>query len=204
MRLFSSPTSPFCRKVLACALARSIPIEELFVDLRTAHFYQINPLGQIPALQTDEGDTLFDSDVIVQYLDTCHHGPLLIGGDRFSSMTRIHLANGMMEAVLQRLLELRRPEEQRHQATLDHLEQRVARVLTALEKTAPDAPGASLSAVDIATMCALEYVDFRYPHDWRAQHEALAAWHKSLCEREPFARTRPTRTAPVVQPTRAI
>lgn len=200
MRLFSSPTSPFCRKVLVCALARAISVEEVFVDMRASDYRANNPLGQIPTMAFDNGTCLYDSDVIVQFLDTCHDGPSLIPPERFATLTRVHLGNGLMEAVLSRIMELRRPDGERSPSFIAHLEQRVASVLAALEQDAKMLRTDSLDAPSVTVMCALEYVDFRYPHDWRNRHDALATWHLTLANRRLFALTRPSRAEPLNAP----
>lgn len=200
MRLLSSPTSPFCRKVLVCALARDVSLNEVFVDTSDPALHARNPLGQVPALETDGGAVLFDSDVIVHYLDTCHDGPPLFGSEPFAAATSIHLSNGLMEAVLFRFKESRRPDGERSSSFIAHLEARIARIIAALEHNLGRFREGSQNAPALAAVCALDYVDFRYRDHWRARHDALASWHASHAARHLFAVTAPTRTAPVSAP----
>lgn len=197
MILHSDATTPFGRKCMVAAMERGIPVEERFVDLADPGDYlTVNPLNQIPALTTDAGAHLYDSDVILQYLDTLHGGPPLIPQtDRFGELARIHLGNGVIESTLLRIMELRRPDGEKSQSFVAHLEARIARGLASLETLAPSGDGA-LTAFAITTAAALEYVDFRYSHDWRAGHPRLAAFHAAVADRPALAATRPTRTGP--------
>lgn len=198
MILHSDATTPFGRKCMVAALERGIALEERFVDLANPGDYlAVNPLNQIPALTTENGAHLFDSDVILQYLDTRHDGPPLIpDDDRFSAMTQIHLANGVIEATLLRIMEIRRKDGERSPGFISHLEARVGRGLAAMEAAAPSADG-PLSAFGISAAAALEYVDFRYEHPWRKAAPKLADFLTAVAERPSMAATRPTRTAPV-------
>lgn len=198
MILHSDATTPFGRKCMVAAMERGLAVEERFVDLAAPGDYlAVNPLNQIPALTTDTGECLFDSDVILQYLDSRHSGPPLIPeSGRYQALTRIHLANGVIESTLLRIMELRRPDGEKSQTFVAHLEARVARGLHALEAAPPSGDG-PLDGFAISTAAALEYVDFRFAHDWRATHPGLAAFHAAVADRPSMQATRPTRTMPV-------
>ena len=202
MILYSDATTPFGRKCLVAAIERGIVMEEQFVSLgNPGKFAVTNPLIQIPALETDGGDVYFDSDVILQYLDTCHSGPALIPEeDRFGHMTRIHLANGVIESTLLRRMEQVRPDGEKSAKFMTHLEARITRGLNRLDKLRKPATDEPLSAEDITLLCALGYVDFRHPHDWRSGSKKLAAWLEKTAERPSAKVSVPERTETVNSP----
>ena len=202
MILYTDASTPFGRKSLLAALERGIPIREEFVSLSDpGPFAEVNPLVQIPALKGADGEVYFDSDVIFQYLDTCHKGPPLIpADDMFARMTRIHLANGVIEATLYRRMETVRPAGEQSPSFITHLEARIARGLARLESHCGEAHDGPLDAEGITRLCALDYVDFRHPHDWRAAHPRLAAWHAQVSERGTAQVSKPGRTDPVAAP----
>ena len=202
MILYTDASTPFGRKSLLAALERGIPIREEFVNLSDpGSFAEINPLVQIPALKAADGQIYFDSDVIFQYLDTCHKGPPLIpDDDRFARMPRIHRANGVIEATLFRRMETVRPDGEKSPGFNAHLEARIARGLARLESHCGEPHGEPLDAEEITRLCALDYVDFRHPHGWRDNHPKLAAWLAGVSERGTAQVSKPGRTDPVAAP----
>lgn len=202
MILLNDATSPFGRKALVCAHERGVALEECFVNLADAEpLARHNPLRQIPALVRDDGSSLYDSDVIALYLDSCHSGlPLLPEADRFERLTRTHLANGLMEAVLQRVMETRRPDGERSESVVAHLEGRIHRVLDHLRDLPPLPAGEALCLDEITLACALAYVDFRYRTDWRADRPQLDAWLTPVLERPAFQVSAPQRSLPASVP----
>jgi glutathione S-transferase len=202
MILYTDASTPFGRKCLLAALERRIPIKEEFVDLANpGPFAEINPLVQIPALKAADGEVYFDSDVILQYLDACHHGAPLIPADgRFARMTRIHLANGVIEATLYRRMETVRPASEQSPGFIKHLESRISRGLARLEQLCHEPHDSPLDAEDITKLCALDYVDFRYPHGWRNNHPKLATWLARVSERGTAQVSKPGRSDPVAAP----
>ena len=136
MILYSDATTPFGRKCLIAALEREIPLEERFIKLsEPGDFLDVNPLNQIPALFVERGKCYFDSDVILEYLDTLHeNSPLIPELNKFECKTAIHLANGVIESTLLRTMELRRPECRQSKTFVNHLEARVTRGIDTMEK----------------------------------------------------------------------
>ena len=202
MILYTDASTPFGRKCLIAALERGIAMQEQFISLGDPGKFAIaNPLIQIPALETDDGQVYFDSDVILQYLDTCHSGPALIPDeDRFGHLTRIHLANGVIESTLLRRMEQVRPDGEKSAAFMAHLEARITRGLNRLDKLRKPATDEPLTAQDITLLCALDYVDFRHPHDWRPGAKKLAKWHENVSERRSARVSMPGRTEAVNSP----
>jgi len=193
MKLLTDATTPFGRKAIVAARERKIALDETFVSI-DAGLDQHNPLRQIPALVTDAGESLYDSDTILFYLDSLHDGESLFPGQtRFVDLTRIACANGLIEAVLQRTMESRRADGEKSESEMARLEQRAYRALGALEQQATALSSSTLSAADITTACALEYTDFRLTDAWREQAPALRDWLADVCERPSMTGTRPTR-----------
>ena len=197
--LRSSPASPFGRKVkiAAALLGLTDRIEIVVADtldpneaLRTQ-----NPLGKIPTLILESGETLFDSRVIVEYLDALAGGGGVIpasGPERFAALRLQALGDGLMDAALAQVYEVRfRPEEMRVQSWTDHQAGKVERALQALEAD-HSAPGGPLHVGEITLACALGYLDLRFQGRWRAAHPRLVAWLADFEARVPdYAATRP-------------
>ncbi|MGF7162451.1 glutathione S-transferase [Rhodoligotrophos appendicifer] len=200
MRLLNDATSPFGRKVMMAAIERSIPLSEEFVVLASSEaLAKANPLRQIPVLVLDDGSALFDSMTIMTYLDTQHQGAALFPDDRkWSVMTRVSLCDGLMESVLLRVMEVRRPQNEQSPAFIAKLESRIDHALAALDHLLAerDPQDSTLLADDIAAICAMGYVDFRYGTEWREQYPKAAAWSAAYAERPSVVATAPTRTAP--------
>lgn len=190
--LYTGPTSPFGRLAGAFIRETGAPVEEQIVDVYSATFLDaINPLRQIPTLQLDDGTAIFDSRVICRYIDALT-GANLMGGDHaWQVETRWALANGIMEAGLQRRMEILRSDTERNMAVIAKLEQRIDRAIAHLETTAPVLPHDQPRIDALATAVALEYTDFRYTRDWRDSSPRLAAWLAQFGERPSLARTRP-------------
>jgi glutathione S-transferase len=152
-----------------------------------------NPLGKIPTLILEDGTALYDSRVIVDYLDWLAGGGRIIPaepGRRFAVLTQQALADGLMDALLLQIYETRFREQDKHSAKwLDHQADKATRVLATLE-AAPPAEGAE-DVGAIAVACALGYLDLRFAGRWRADYPELVRWLDGFAERVPaFAETR--------------
>jgi len=194
--LRSSPASPFGRKVKLAALELGLMdrIEIVAADTNDPSevLRQQNPLGKIPTLVLKDGTTLFDSRVIVEYLDHLAGGKLIPAGEaRFTQLRLQALADGICDAALLKVYEGRfRPEEGRNANWVAHQDGKVARGLAALEAAPPaftDRPRIG----EIALACALGYLDLRFEGKWRAGHPKLVAWLDDFAARVPaFEETR--------------
>jgi len=199
VKLFHSPSSPYVRKVLVvatlCGLRDGI---ELLPYAGTpvsrdqgnaAH----NPLGKVPTLITDDGQALYDSRVICEYLDAQAGGKLFgAGAARWPILVRQALGDGMLDAaLLARYENFLRPAEVRWDAWTDGMMAKVAAGLDQLEATVSeltDTPDIG----SVAVGCALGYLDFRYADlAWRTAHPALAAWFARFGETPAMVATRP-------------
>jgi glutathione S-transferase len=198
MILRTAPASPFGRKVRLAAgllgLESDIAIERADPMEPADSLRRQNPLGKIPVLILEDGTTLFDSRVIVEYLDHRAGGGRIIPAHpaaRFASLTLQALCDGLMDASILQVYEGRWRRADRHEPKwLDHQAGKVARVLSRLEAAPPDFDGMPQIG-HIALACALGYRDLRFGGDWRADHPRLVAWLDAFAARVPaFAATR--------------
>jgi glutathione S-transferase len=160
-----------------------------------------NPLGKVPCLVMEGGEAVFDSRVIVEYLDTLSPVGKLIpasGRERIEVRTWEALADGVNDAAILARMERTwtgRSEAQRSQAWIDRQMSRVTAALAAMSKGLGDKPycmGIHLTLADIAVGCALGYLGFRFPAiAWREQHANLARLADKLATRPSFIDTRP-------------
>jgi glutathione S-transferase len=154
-----------------------------------------NPLGKVPVLLLDDGGTLFDSPVILEYLDMLAGGGKIIPQEskaRFEALRLEALADGILDASILLVYEGRyRPTEKHEQKWLDLQAGKVARGLAELEAAPPglDAPP---TVGQITLACALGYRDFRFKGDWRKEYPRLVAWLEAFAAKVPaFAATAP-------------
>ena len=180
--LRSSPTSPFGRKVRIgadlCGLADRIAVENAdTVDPQDTLLGQ-NPLGKVPTLMLEDGTAIYDSRVILDWLDAQAGGGIIVptGPLRFQALVMQALADGILDANILIIYEGRfRPAEKHHQPWLDRQEEKVARSLRSLEAD-PPAQGGPRHVGHIALACALGHRDYRFGGKWRESCPRLAGW----------------------------
>ncbi len=185
MKLFYSPTSPFARKarIATALLGLDSQIELVAIDTGNPgdSLLEKNPLGKIPVLELDDGTCIYDSPVILAFLDDKAGGGRLIPREasaRFAALTLEALADGMADASVLLIYEVRlRAENERSPSWVARQNGKVSRALARLE-AAPPAPAQAGSAHvgQIALACALSYLDLRFEGAWRADHPKLVAW----------------------------
>jgi glutathione S-transferase len=207
MQLIGSPTSPYVRKARVYLAETGTKCEFVPVDAwqPDAALLTQAPLGKVPVLVRDDGRPLFDSLLVIEYLDhLCPEAQRLLpatGEPRWEVLRWHTLAHGLIDATVVRLLDLRRPEAQRNRDIQAREEKRIARVLDSMEKEIRGRQFACLdrlSLADIVLGVALQYMDFRYPHDWRGPRPALATWARTMHGRPSFTTTLPPGFTPVV------
>lgn len=198
MKLHGSLTSPYVRKARVLLEEKRIAHEFVVADPWAADTYMptLNPLGKVPVLVLDDGAALFDSPLICEYLDGLE-APNLIpssGAARLGVLRWQALADGIMDAASTRVLEYRRPATQQSPETIARQEDKIGRALAYAER----AHGGSrylvedrITLADIALGVALDYIDFRYAHPWRARHPQLSTWLAGIGARPAFAATAP-------------
>lgn len=198
LRLYNDATSPFGRKVLIACLERQISIEEVFIDIKEpAVLEPWNPIRQIPTLVSADGMAIFDSDVIVQYLDGQQGGAPLIPSDvAITVLVRMSLANGLMETTLKRVVETRRAASDA--AILVRLEATIWRALGAIEAQIDKLEfDGILRADQISIAAALGYVDFRFTRTWSERYPKLQRWFQNITTRDSMIISAPTRSMPI-------
>jgi glutathione S-transferase len=183
MILRSSGASPFGRKVriAASVLGLADRIEVVQGDTQKADdpLRQDNPLGKIPVLVPENGAPLYDSPVILEYLDMLAGGGkiLPIGAGRIEVLTLQALADGILDASILRVYEVRfRAEAMRDASWVAYQADKVARALACLENDPPELSAGIPDAGRISIACALGYQDLRFEGKWRAGHPKLVAW----------------------------
>ncbi|SEM78814.1 Glutathione S-transferase [Pseudomonas sp. ok272] len=202
MTLFHNPASPFVRKVrvllhetgqqdrVALQLSQLSPIHP------DTALNQDNPLGKIPALRLADGNVLYDSRVILDYLDQQHVGNPLIpaeGSARWRRLTLAALADGIMDAavMIRYELALRAPEKHWEQ-WLDAQRDKIRRALAVLEADAIAELTCHFDIAAISVACALGYLDLRHPDlNWREAQPQLAAWYAEVSQRPSMLATVP-------------
>lgn len=208
MVILGSPNSPYLRKTRIVAAEKGIEVEFrqnspwTRETLSTAY----NPLGKIPVLILDDGSTLFDSRVIVQYLDQLVPAPALIphsASARIDVLRWEALADGICDAVQAYFLDLQYPEDQRRPAWTQRQRNKI---LPAMQAVARDlghrswCVGDSLTVADAALICALDYLSFRAPEvlDWRAEYADLSSWADRIGERPSVGMSAPPKRGEAV------
>lgn len=196
MKLYSSPPSPFGRKVkLAAALLGLSGQIEIAVTSTADPADPIrlkNPLGKIPALALDDGQVIYDSPVILEYLDHLAGGGIIIPADasrRFDVLTQAALADGVMDAALLQVYENRmRAEGKQDAGWVAYQGEKIERALTAFTAHLPRGPR---SVADIGLACVLGYLDLRFSGKWRETYPGLVAWLEQFAAEVPaFEATR--------------
>ncbi len=201
MKLIGSTTSPFVRKVRVVMAEKKLDYVFVQENVWAADttIQQSNPLGKVPCLLMEDGGAMFDSRVIVEYIDTLTPVGKLIpaqGRERVEVKCWEALADGIMDAaILVRLEKTLRPAEQQSQEWIDRQMSKVHAGLKSMSSGLGDTPfctGTHLTLADISVCCALGWLSFRFPEiDWRGDYPNLAKLFDKLSERASFKDTLP-------------
>ncbi|MFO1264387.1 MAG: glutathione S-transferase N-terminal domain-containing protein [Rhodoferax sp.] len=203
MKLIGSTSSPYVRKVRVVMAEKKLDYAFVPEDVWSADttIAESNPLGKVPCLVMEGAEALFDSRVIVEYLDTLSPvGKLIpaVGRERAEIKTWEALADGVLDAAILARLEATwagRTKAQRSQAWVDRQLVKVNAAIKAMARGLGDKPfcgGIHFSLADVAVGCALGYLDFRFPElDWRSENPNLVRLYDKLLQRPSFADTAP-------------
>ena len=203
MKLIGSLTSPYVRKVRVVMAEKKLDyrfeVEDVWAPASV--ITDANPLGKVPCLVMEGGEAVFDSRVIVEYVDTLSPVGQLIprtGRERVEVRTWEALADGMLDAAILARLEQTwqgRADAERSSAWTERQMLKVHAAVKAMGQGLGErawCSGNHFSLADIAVGCALGYLDFRFPEiDWRADNANLARLHEKLAARPSFADTLP-------------
>jgi glutathione S-transferase len=203
MKLIGAVTSPYARKVRIVMAEKKLDYQFVLEDVWSAstQIADSNPLGKVPCLVMEGGEALFDSRVIVEYLDTLSPVGKLIpanGREKAEVKTWEALADGLCDAAILARLEATwagRSNEQRSQTWIDRQMGKIHGSLKAMSQGLGDrafCAGTHFSLADVAVGCALGYLDFRFAQiDWRADYSNLAKLSEKLAARQSFVDTKP-------------
>jgi glutathione S-transferase len=203
MKLIGSLTSPFVRKVRVVLAEKKLDYKFDVEDVWAAdtRIGESNPLGKVPCLVMEGGEAIFDSRVIVEYVDTLSPVGKLIplsGRERVEVKTWEALADGLLDAAILARMEQTwsgRSDEQRSPAWIERQLVKVQGRLKAMSQGLGDRPwctGNHHSLADIAVGCALGYLDFRFGDiAWRDDHPNLAKLYEKVSQRPSFLDTAP-------------
>ncbi|MBI2382313.1 MAG: glutathione S-transferase family protein [Gammaproteobacteria bacterium] len=197
MQLFYSHASPYARKIRL--LLRELKLESRIAEVladplaNEPGFLALNPLGKIPCLVMEDGESLYDSDVIAQFLLELagEHG-LFLGGERRWHWEKLHsLGCGLMDSAVALRIEKTKPAEQQSPLWGERHRQALGRGLAYLEVEWPTVPP-GVHMIALVAACVLAYLDFRHPDiAWRDGCPRLAAWFAEFSARPSFQDTRP-------------
>jgi glutathione S-transferase len=202
MKLIGSLTSPYVRKVRVVMAEKKLDCQFVVEDPWHADVVlKSNPLGKVPCLVMEGGEAVFDSRVIVEYLDTLSPVGKLIpqsGRERVEVRTWEALADGLLDAAVLARLEATwagRGDGERSPAWIDRQMSRVLGSVKAMGQGLGDKPwchGNAFTLADVAVGCALGYLDFRFPQiAWRDDHPNLKRLHDKLAARQSFIDSAP-------------
>ena len=204
MKLIGSNSSPYVRKVRITMAEKKLDYQYVTENVwaQDTRISESNPLGKVPCLVMEGAEALFDSRVIVEYLENLSPVGKLIPGngrERAEVKTWEALADGVLDAAVLARLEATwdgRSHAQRSQAWIDRQLGKISASLKAMSRGLADKPycaGIHLSLADISVGCALGYLDFRFPDiTWRGDHPNLTKLQDKLMQRASFVDTRPS------------
>ena len=203
MKLRSSPSSPFGRKVnmITHILGLADQVTPVLTDTMdpSDSISKVNPLGKIPTLE--DGDmVVYDSRVIAEYLDAAAGGGKIIpvnGPARYEALTRAALADGMMDAAVLIIYESRmRPDDKYVESVVIRQQQKIIRGLEYIATTNPVYKNGALPDIgEIGLACVLDYLDFRKQVNWRDHAPGLDGWLADFAAIVPgFAETAPPKS----------
>jgi glutathione S-transferase len=196
VKLYYSSTSPYVRKVMACAIIRGLDgrIEKHNSNPHEspADLVADNPLSKVPCLITDDGLSLFGSQLICEYLDSVGEELPLFpehGAPRWRALKFQSLGDGILDAAVPCRGEQAKPREAARDAQIARFKAVVSRAVDTLEA---DPPHKHIDIGSVTVACALGYLDFRFKDDaWRTNHPKLASWYEAFVQNEGLAETAP-------------
>lgn len=201
MILHWSPRSPYVRKVMIAI--HEMGLQDRIRTVRTVaggttphlELMKVNPVGKIPTLELPDGTAIYDSPVIIEYLDTLHNGPKLYPAawpERLTALRRHALGQGMLDNALPLLSEGFRPADKQSEPHMALWRAKLVACADALEDEAEALAADAFSVGHIAIGVALGYLDFRFDSlGWRNGRPKLAAWHVTFNARPSVAANMP-------------
>ena len=185
MILFNGPNSPFGRKTKITSIVQEIVLEEKIIKVQEASFLDKHtPLRKIPTLLTNDL-AIIDSDNICIYLDSISNKKTLFPkNEYFKIISMVSVANGLMESVLERRMEIIRPTNEQSNSFINKQEIRIARTIKWLEENWKNYNDNYLTMDQIAIACSLEYTNFRLNNQWEKDSPKLIKWLKNFRQKD--------------------
>ncbi len=201
MQLYYSVNSPYARKarIIVHELGLGSRVEDKVITLPAdAKFRAVNPLGKIPALVLDDNSVIYDSPVICEYLDEMGGGKFFPRATlfkeaqgRWRALTLQALGDGLADAVVRRVQELRAPEDRRANEVIQRQTASIEAAFAVADRASAKFP-AEPTIGEIAIACAIGYLDLRVPNDgWRDRYTQLARWLDHFSQRPSVEATKP-------------
>ena len=190
--LYNGPNSPFGRKTKITSLVQEIKLEEKIINVYEADFLdKHNPIRKIPTLVVNKL-AIIDSDNICLYLDTISKKNTLFPKKKYwEIMSMTSIANGLMESVLERRMEMIRPDSEKSNNFINKQEVRITRTISWLENNWNNYNDSYLTMDQIAIACALDYTIYRFNDKWRAHNTKLNKWFSNFLEKDFMKSTLP-------------
>ena len=195
MKLLYTPRSPYARKVRVVAIEKGIKLELISEDLvnKSTGLVKANPLGKIPTLILDNGQTIFDSPVICEYLDSSQPKPSLVPKDpqkRLAVLTLAAAADGLMDVTVAMFMEKVRHPKDFNAAFIAANEATVKRSFVYFEERVEQLQELNIASIGLAS--AIGYLNFRMPQLWpQTDHPKLVRWYEELSKRPSMQETVP-------------
>ena len=197
LKLFYASASPYARKVRVLisekGIESSVALQSCLPFEKPVDLVALNPLSKVPCLVLEDGTALYDSPFICEYLDQLSAPELLptIGQDRWVTLGRQALADGILDAGVSIRLESLRAETERSPAWITRQTEAIDRTLNSFEGAIASF-GESITMAHISLGCALGWLDFRMPnHDWRKDRPQLSHWFSQISARPSMIATMP-------------
>ena len=190
--LYNGPNSPFGRKTKITSLVQEIKLEEKIINVYEADFLdKHNPIRKIPTLVVNKL-AIIDSDNICLYLDTISKKNTLFPKKKYwEIMSMTSIANGLMESVLERRMEMIRPDSEKSNNFINKQEVRITRTISWLENNWNNYDNSYLTMDQIAIACALDYTIYRFNDKWRTHNTKLNKWFSNFLEKDFMKSTLP-------------
>ena len=190
--LYNGPNSPFGRKTKVTSLVQEINLEEKIINVYEANFLdKHNPIRKIPTLVIN-GLAIMDSDNICLYLDSISKKNTLFPKKKYwEIMSMTSIANGLMESVLERRMEMIRPDSEKSNNFINKQELRIKRTISWLENNWNNYDDSYLTMDQIAIACALDYTIYRFNDKWRTHNTKLNKWFSNFLEKDFMKSTLP-------------
>ena len=190
--LYNGPNSPFGRKTKITSLVQEIKLEEKIINVYEADFLdKHNPIRKIPTLVVNKL-AIIDSDNICLYLDTISKKNTLFPKKKYwEIMSMTSIANGLMESVLERRMEMIRPDSEKSNNFINKQEVRITRTISWLENNWNNYDDSYLTMDQIAIACALDYTMFRFNDKWKTDSPKLNKWFTKFLEKSFMKSTEP-------------